>query len=156
MTLLVSFSILFFSLYSVYYTEVEERWKWGRPGNTYHVNDVRWTSGGRERGRVCIQITYRLHRWALSRLARPQTFTRSWVLCLTGKTPTLRFISHLLVVGDCPPYVYLASTWHHLCDECSQAFPDFCCSSTSVYYTERKPKNKNRGGLGTRLRLYQW
>ena len=22
--------------------------KWGRPGNTFHVNDVRWMQGGRE------------------------------------------------------------------------------------------------------------
>ena len=33
-------------------------WKWksaekqGRPGNTYHVNDVRWTQGGRRGGEV--------------------------------------------------------------------------------------------------------
>ena len=26
--------------------------KWGRPGNTYHVNDVRWTRGGRGGGAV--------------------------------------------------------------------------------------------------------
>ena len=31
---------LFFGLRSVYYTEAEEREKRGRPGNTYHVNDV--------------------------------------------------------------------------------------------------------------------
>ena len=30
---------------------MEERIKQGRPGNTYHVNDVRWTQGGR-RGAV--------------------------------------------------------------------------------------------------------
>ena len=29
--------------------------------------------------------------------------------------------------------------------------PFFTAPSTSVYYTERKPRNKNRGGLGTRL-----
>ena len=28
--------------------EAEEREKRGRPGNTYHVNDVWWTRGGRE------------------------------------------------------------------------------------------------------------
>ena len=35
--------------------EVEWKWKsgekWGRPGNTYHMNDVRWTQGG-HRGAV--------------------------------------------------------------------------------------------------------
>ena len=42
---------LFFGLRSVYYTEAEEREKRGRPGNTYHVNDVWWTRGGRRGGR---------------------------------------------------------------------------------------------------------
>ena len=35
--------------------------KTGRPGNTYHVNDVRWTRGGRRGGGVRIpihEITY--------------------------------------------------------------------------------------------------
>ena len=41
---------------------------------------------------------------------------------------------------------------------CVASFPGlprfffFCHSSTSVYYTERKSKNKNGGGLGTRSR----
>ena len=30
--------------------EAEEREKLGRSGNTYHVNDVRWTRGGRRGG----------------------------------------------------------------------------------------------------------
>jgi len=39
--------------------EEEEHEKQGRPGNTYHVNDVRWTRGGRRRGGVHTQeITY--------------------------------------------------------------------------------------------------
>ena len=37
-------------------------------------------------------------------------------------------------------------------DRCFQAYAIFRCSSASMYYTECKPKNKNRGGLGTRLR----
>ena len=41
---------LFFGLRSVKYTETEEREKRGRPGNTYHVNDVRWMRGGHRRG----------------------------------------------------------------------------------------------------------
>ena len=32
--------------------------KWGRPGNTYHVDDVRSTRGGRKGGGVHIQVTY--------------------------------------------------------------------------------------------------
>ena len=44
--------------------------------------------------------------------------------------------------------VQLVSMSH---DKCSQAFPVFRRSSASMYYTEHKPKNKNGGGLGTRL-----
>ena len=51
----------------------------------------------------------------------------------------------ILVVG------HLVSTWRRSHGKCSQAFPVFRRSSASVYYSERKPKNKNRGGLGTRL-----
>ena len=35
---------LFFSLH-VQYKEAEECEKWGRPGSTYHVNDVQWMQG---------------------------------------------------------------------------------------------------------------
>ena len=37
-----------FAFSILYYTEVEEQQKKkrGEPGNTYHVNDVRWTQGG--------------------------------------------------------------------------------------------------------------
>ena len=47
----------FFGLRSVWYTEVEELERRGRPGNTYHVNDDWWTWGGRRGGGVHIQIT---------------------------------------------------------------------------------------------------
>ena len=40
---------LFFG-FRLLYTEAEEREKRGRPGNTYHVNDVWWTRGGRRGG----------------------------------------------------------------------------------------------------------
>ena len=46
--------------------------------------------------------------------------------------------------ADSPP-VHLASTRCNLRDRCSQAFPIFHHSSASVYYTERKPKNKKAG-----------
>jgi len=35
---------------------MEARKKWGRAGNTYHVNDVRWTRGGRRGGGVRTRI----------------------------------------------------------------------------------------------------
>ena len=43
---------LFFGLHPVYNTQKQKRGeKWGRLGNTYHENDVRWTRGGhREEG----------------------------------------------------------------------------------------------------------
>ena len=52
-------------------------------------------------------------------------------------------------------FVHLASAWRHSRDGCSWAFSVFHSSSTSVYHTERKLKNKNLGGLGTRLVGYQ-
>ena len=36
---------MFFGLRSILYTEAEKREKPGRPGNTCHVNDVRWMQG---------------------------------------------------------------------------------------------------------------
>ena len=48
------FFVLRFSLYM----EAEEREKWGRPGNTYHVNDVWWMRSGHRGGGVHVQITY--------------------------------------------------------------------------------------------------
>ena len=75
-------------------------------------------------------------------------FTRLTVLNFTGKKLTLWF---KIVVGyPPPPDVHLLSTRPHLRDRCSQAFPVFHCSSTSMSYTERKP---NGGGLGTKLPL---
>ena len=46
---------------------------------------------------------------------------------------------------ECPPYVHLVSTRCHSRDRCSQTFPAFHRSSTSVHYTERKQKNKEQG-----------
>ena len=60
--------------------------------------------------------------------------------------------STLFECGPLPPYVHLASTRRHSHDRCSQAFPVFLRSSTSVYYTERKPKNKKRGRPGNEAR----
>ena len=42
-----------FSLVCVQYNtqKLKSGEKWGRPGNTYHVNDVRWTGGG-QRGEM--------------------------------------------------------------------------------------------------------
>ena len=52
------FFVLRFSFSTIQYTEAEECKKRGRPGNTYHVNDIWWTRGGRRGGGVHVQITY--------------------------------------------------------------------------------------------------
>ena len=51
------FFVLRFSFSTIQYTEAEECKKRGRPGNTYHVNDVRWMQGGRRGGRCLISST---------------------------------------------------------------------------------------------------
>ena len=48
----------------------------------------------------------------------------------------------VLAVGPLPPYIHLVFTWHHSCDERSQAFPVFRRSSALVHYYERKRKLK--------------
>ena len=92
--------------------------------------------------------------------ARPQTFTRLWVLRLTSKKLALRYIAPVLVVGHRPPLhppcVHLTSftNW-----QVFPGLPCFLCSSASVYYTECKPKNENVGDLGMRLgfsHMAQW
>ena len=54
-----------------------------------------------------------------------------------------------------PPYVHLASTLHppDIIRVMNETRPSlfFGLSSTSMYYTEHKPKDKNGGALGTRL-----
>ena len=69
------------------------------------------------------------------------------------KSSTL-FYFYVFDCGLLPPYVHVVLTWCHSCDRCSQAFPIFCCFSTSGCYTEHKPNNKTGKGLGTRLGLY--
>ena len=70
--------------------------------------------------------------------------------CQVMKQSMMRF-SMLLECRLLLPYVPLMFTWPYSCDKCSQSFPIFCRSSASVYYTEHKSKNKNGGGLRTRL-----
>ena len=66
-----------------------------------------------------------LHHRVLYCQAKPQTFTRSRVLHLTGKKLAFRFIASVLLIGHRPPYIHLASTWRRSRDRCSQAFPVF-------------------------------
>ena len=58
-------------------------------------------------------------------------------------------------MGNAPP----TSTRRHSRDRCSQVFPGlprFSRSSASVYYTERKPKNKKRGRPGNEATASAW
>ena len=50
--------------------------------------------------------------------------------------------------GPRPSYIHLISTWCHLCDECSQAFPIFLHSSVSVCYCHCKLKDEKQGRTG--------
>ena len=45
--ILVPRPLVFFFFLVVGLHSVEEHEKWGRLGNTYHVNEVQWTYGGR-------------------------------------------------------------------------------------------------------------
>ena len=58
-----------------------------------------------------------------------------------NKAPEQMILCVVLAVGPLPPYVHLASTRRHSCDECYHAFPIFRWSSP-VYYCEHKPKVK--------------
>ena len=78
-----------------------------------------------------------------------QTFTRSAVLDFTGKKLALWFYCTQVCGWALPPYIHLASTRRHSRDRCFQAFPVFHHSSTSVYYTEHKPKTKKGGRPGS-------
>ena len=107
--------------------------------------DARWTYGGRcPSTNSCNKrlSEFRTSEVKYCRSCEPQ---ESWLLLerLMMKS------SALFERGPLPPYVHLASIRRHSRDRCSQAFPVF--RAASVHYTERKPKNKNGGGLGTRL-----
>ena len=65
----------------------------------------------------------------------------SWLSLERSMMKSSMFFEH----RPLPPYVHLASTRHHSRDRCSQAFPVFRHSTASVYYTERKPRNKKQG-----------
>ena len=55
-------------------------------------------------------------------------------ICVQYNTRSRRVMKNRKGLG----YVHLTSTRHHSCEKCSQASPVFCCSSISMYYTERK------------------
>ena len=114
------------------------------PGSIHHVNDVRWTQGGREvdieegpnwqKQRAGTSIR------ALYRSFGLQTLAWSKLLVLTSKKLTFKSSMYIIEYRPLPHYVHFTSV--HSRDECSQAFPIFYRSSASVYYIERKQKVK--------------
>ena len=72
----------------------------------------------------------------------------SKLLLLTGKKLAFGVYSLHIWISAPSPYIHLAST--QVMNE-TRTSPFFCHSSVSMYYTERKVKNKNGRGLGTRL-----
>ena len=72
-------------------------------------------------------------------------------LAMEGSMMKSSTLFHVIECDPHPPYVHLASTQRHSRARCAQAFPVFHHSSASVYYTECNSKNKNGGGLETRL-----
>ena len=58
---------------------------------------------------------------------------------------------HVFECGPLPPYVHLASTWHHSHDRCSQAFPVFRALPLPCIILNANRRTKNGRGLGTRL-----
>ena len=71
-------------------------------------------------------------------------------ICVQYNTSSRRDMKNRKGLG----YVHLTSTRHHSCEKCSQASPVFCCSSTSMYYTECKLKNKKGWRLGNEASTY--
>ena len=149
---------LFFGLRSVQYMEAKEHEKRGRPGNTYHMFDVRWTRGGHGGGRCLISSTDAIrpesefltsqaeYLWSCERLESCLAIELSMIKSSTLFHVFECGIAPVQLIGHRPPYVHLASTWHHSHDRCFQAFPVF--RALLLPCTEHKPKNKKRGRPG--------
>ena len=121
-------------------------------GKGWEHSSHEWCQVGRE---VDSQISITYWTW------KPVSYWSRRVVSITlrsrvqncGRAPSRTIQCIILAVGPLLPYVHLASTYRHSHDECSQAFPVFWSSSTSLYYCEykRKVKTGEGGGLGTRL-----
>ena len=118
----------------------------------HHVSDVRWTRGGRENDIRERDQPQKQHTGsyvqALYRSSGLKTLAWSKLLAFTGKNLLLEFIRYLHVFEYWLLLLHLVST--HVMDE--TRLPRFSHSSASVYYTERKPKNKKRGRPGNEAR----
>ena len=134
--------LFFFFLHSVQYMEAEEREKRGRPGNTYHVNDVRWTwderRGACPSTSTCIinlRVSFLRVKW------REQLPGSCLVRAFTWWGSFVRYFMY---------YVHLASTWCHSRDRCFQAFSIFHVLLLCIILNANQ-KTKTGGGLRTRL-----
>ena len=136
---------------------MEEREKWGRPGNTYHVNDVWWMQGGRKvdiggRGpRANNVLDFIIERsndsqdswgsqdWQYStspvRISLYRLLHTSWLMGKAPPTSTSRPPNIIHVIGV------------------PRSSPFFALFHFHVWYwtktEELKPKNKKRGRPGT-------
>ena len=100
--------------------------------------------------RLFIIQSARFKRSAASRDSQ-MIYTTPWAL--------FKLICSWATTGPASPMSTLASTWRHSRDDSYQAFRVFHRPSVSVYYCQRKPKNRKNGvGLGTRLHqcITQW
>ena len=86
--------------------------KWGRPGSIHHINDVRWTQGGRREGGGAQLPKQRTGPsvQALYRVFRLQTLAWWKLLVLNGKKLAFKFATYIFEYQPLPPYVYLTST----------------------------------------------
>ena len=69
-----------------------------------------------------------------------QTLAWSKRPIMTNKKLAFEFSEYIYLNISPAPYIHLASTWCHSCNECSKTFPVFCLSSAPVYYCEHKRK----------------
>ena len=83
----------------------------GRPGSIHHVNDVRWTRGGRKGGGAqlpkqragpSVRVLYCVF--------GPQTLAWWKLLVLTVKKLAFKFTTYIFEYWLLPPYVHLVST----------------------------------------------
>ena len=110
----------------------------GRPGNTYHVNDVRWMRGGRRgegpHSNNILDFTIEHSNdsqdsWSSQDRQYSASLVRNSLYCLLH-TSWLMGMS----TSRPPDIIHVISV-----------LPRFSCSSAFMYYTEWKPKNKKRG-----------
>ena len=104
--------------------------KQGRSGNTYHMNGIRWTRGGRRRGGIHIQIT---------------CWTSSSSTPLLGRTSYIhrwRILSSASVFGRCLPMPTSRLSCVPRPSPFSPLFHFLCIKKKKKKTEKKKQKNK--------------